>query len=92
MIMSKNYSECQLTSTQPIHLSDRKPKPEDCLEIKNSDHVMYYCWFACLILHANVERLIWDWKPLPYASERGWEQWTYWLPASTSFLPTKVEG
>jgi hypothetical protein len=77
---------------QPIPLSERKPEDGDCMEIKSSTYTMHYCWLGYSILHAGIERLIWDWKAIPFATDRGWERFTHWLPASTRFLPARVEG
>lgn len=83
--MSEEYS------VRPIPVSERKPGPEDCLEIKTTQHVLHYCWLCRPVLHYGEERLIWDWKLIPMDNERGWERWTYWLPASTKYLPARVE-
>lgn len=84
--MSEEYN------VRPIPLSERLPQPEDCLEIKTSAHIMHFCWLCYPMMHYGEERLIWDWKMTPMANERGWERWTHWLPASTKYLPARVEG
>lgn len=76
--------------TQPVPIAERLPGPEDCLVIKNTSWEMRYCWLAKSVLHAGIERLIWEWKPLPMTNELNWP-WVYWLPASTQLLPTSSQ-
>ena len=73
----------------PVAVSERLPEDADCLIIKNTQWEMRYCWLAQSMLHAGIERLIWEWKPLPMTSQLSWP-WVYWLPASTDLLPTRI--
>jgi hypothetical protein len=77
---------------QPIPLSERKPVPEDCFEIKNQSCTMHYCWLCRAELHAGVERAIWQWHSVPMTNDLGWNKWTHWLPASVDHLPARVQS
>jgi len=70
----------------PVAVSERLPEHSDCLIVKNTQWEMRYCWLARSMLHAGIERLIWEWKPLPMTNELNWP-WAYWLPASAHLLP-----
>lgn len=72
----------------PVSVAERLPEPEDCLEIKSQLWTMRYCWLGKLMLHAEINRFAWQWRGIPMGNERGWEQWTHWLPASALVLPT----
>jgi hypothetical protein len=76
-----------------IPLSERLPEDADCLVIPPlgaSTFPLRYCWQAREIMHCGQARLIWDWKLVPHTTEQHWP-FTYWLPASTRFLPTEVD-
>jgi hypothetical protein len=78
---------------EPIPVSERLPEDVDCLVIPPlgaSTFPLRYCWQAREIIHCGQARLIWDWKLVPHATEQHWPS-TYWLPASTRFLPTAVD-
>jgi hypothetical protein len=78
---------------KPIPLSERLPEDADCLVIPPlgaSTFPLRYCWQAREIMHCGQARLIWDWKLVPHTTEQHWP-FTYWLPASTRFLPTEVD-
>lgn len=77
---------------RPIPLSERKPGPDDCLEIKNQSWTMHYCWLGYSILHAGIERCVWNWRAIPMGAKGGWEEYTHWLPVSVRYLPTRMEG
>jgi len=78
---------------KPIPLSERLPEDADCLVIPPlgaSTFSLRYCWQAREIMHRGKARLIWDWKLAPHTTDKRWP-FTYWLPASTRFLPTTVD-
>jgi len=77
---------------KPIPVSKRLPEDADCLVITAYDGTSsfdeHYCYLAKEFRHCGRVLLIWELKPtsalkldLPF---------TYWLPASTQFLPTAV--
>ena len=77
---------------KPIPVSERLPEDDDCLVITAYDGTSswdeHYCYLAKEFRHCGQVLLIWALKPtsalkldLPF---------TYWLPASTRFLPTAV--
>jgi hypothetical protein len=79
---------------EPIPVSERLPEDADCLVIPphgTSTFPLSYCWQAREIMHCGQARLIWDWKLVPHTTERDWP-FSYWLPASTRFLPTTVDS
>ncbi len=78
---------------EPIPLSERLPEDADCLVITAYDGTSsfdeHYCYLAKEFKHCGQVLLVWALKPtsalkldLPF---------TYWLPASTQFLPTTVD-
>jgi hypothetical protein len=78
---------------EPIPVSERLPEDTDCLVITAYDGTSsfdeHYCYLAKEFRHCGRVLLIWELKPtsalkldLPF---------TYWLPASTRFLPTAVD-
>lgn len=79
----------QQLGSQPVPVSERLPGPEDCLEIHSQTAgTLRYCWLGMVLTHAGVERLVWDWRLILPEDDRGWERWSYWLPANTRYLPT----
>jgi hypothetical protein len=79
---------------KPIPVCERLPEDADCLVIPPlgaSTFPLRYCWQAREIIHCGQARLIWDWKLVPLTTAENWP-FTYWLPASTQFLPTTVDG
>ena len=76
----------------PVALSDRKPSEADCLVIKGNGLTLLYCWLARSILHADVQRLIWEWKLLPMTTDQMTWPWTHWMPATATCLPTTSES
>jgi hypothetical protein len=80
-------------AVEPIPVSERLPEDDDCLVIPPlgaSTFPLRYCWQAREIMHCGQARLIWDWKLVPHTTEEQWP-FTYWLPATTRFLPTTVD-
>jgi hypothetical protein len=78
---------------EPVAVSERLPEDADCLVIPPlgaSTFPLRYCWQAREIMHCGQARLIWDWKLVPHTTDQDWP-FTYWLPASTRFLPTTVD-
>jgi hypothetical protein len=78
---------------KPIPVSERLPEDDDCLVIPPlgaSTFPLRCCWQAREIIHCGQARLIWDWKLVPHTTDKHWP-FTYWLPASTRFLPTAVD-
>jgi hypothetical protein len=78
---------------KPIPVSERLPEDADCLVIPphgTSTFSLRYCWMGREIMHCGQARLLWDWKLVPHTTEEQWP-FTYWLPASTQFLPTTVD-
>jgi hypothetical protein len=80
-------------AVEPIPVSERLPEDTDCLVITAYDGTSsfdeHYCYLAKEFRHCGRVLLIWELKPtsalkldLPF---------TYWLPASTRFLPTAVD-
>jgi len=78
---------------KPIPVSERLPEDVDCLVITTYDGASrldeHYCYLAKEFRYCGRVLLIWELKPtsalkldLPF---------TYWLPASTRFLPTTVD-
>ena len=78
---------------KPIPVSERLPEDADCLVITAYDGTSsfdeHYCYLAKEFKHCGQVLLIWELKPasalkldLPF---------TYWLPATTRFLPTTVD-
>jgi hypothetical protein len=78
---------------KPIPVRERLPEDRDCLVIPPLEKSTYrrYCWQAREIIHCGQSRLIWDWKLVPLTTAENWP-FTYWLPASTQFLPTTVDS
>jgi hypothetical protein len=79
---------------KPIPVSERLPEDADCLVIPPlgvSTFSFRYCWQAREIMHCGQARLIWDWGLVPLTTAENWP-FTYWLPASTQFLPTTVDS
>jgi hypothetical protein len=79
---------------KPIPVSERLPEDGDCVVITAYDGTSaideHYCYLAKSFRHCGQVQLAWDLKPtyclkmdLPF---------TYWLPASTQFLPTTVDS
>jgi hypothetical protein len=75
-------------------VSERLPEDGDCVVIMAYDGTSaideHYCYLAKGFRHCGQVQLVWDLKPtyclkmdLPF---------TYWLPASTQFLPTTVDS
>ena len=82
-----------VSAVEPIPVSERLPEDADCLVIPPlgaSTFSRRYCWQAREIMHCGQARLIWDWKLVPLTTDKHWP-FTYWLPASTRFLPTTVD-
>jgi len=78
---------------KPVPVSERLPGDADCLVIPThgaSTFSLRYCWMGREIMHCGQARLLWDWKLVPHTTEEHWP-FTYWLPASTRFLPTTVD-
>ena len=78
---------------KPIPESERLPEDADCLVIPPLGTItssLRFCWMGREIMHFGQARLIWDWKLVPHTTEQHWP-FTYWLPASTQFLPTTVD-
>jgi hypothetical protein len=78
---------------KPIPVSERLPEDGDCLVIPPLEKSTYrrFCWQAREIMHCGQARLIWDWGLVPLTTAENWP-FTYWLPASTRFLPTTVDS
>jgi hypothetical protein len=78
---------------KPIPVSERLPEDGDCLVIPPLEKSTYrrFCWQAREIMHCGQARLIWDWGLVPLTTAENWP-FTYWLPASTQFLPTTVDS
>jgi hypothetical protein len=75
---------------KPIPVSERLPEDGDCLVIPPSTY-RRFCWRGREIMHYGQARLIWDWGLVPLTTAENWP-FTYWLPASTQFLPTTVDS
>ena len=78
---------------KPIPLSERLPGDADCLVITayngTSSFDEHYCYLAKEFKHCGQVLLIWELKPT--SALRLNLPFTYWLPASTRFLPTTVD-
>ena len=77
---------------RPILLSERRPGPKDCLEIKRYDGITHHCWLGYSTRVNGEELLSWGWKWIPVDNGCWWHGWDYWLPASTKYLPARMEG
>jgi hypothetical protein len=80
-------------AVKPIPVSERLPEDADCLVIPplgTNTSPLRYCWMGREIMHCGQARLLWDWKLVPHTTQEHWP-FTYWLPASTQFLPTTVD-
>lgn len=62
--------------TRPIPLNERKPGPND----REYDGIDYSCWWG----KQQDDRWMWKWGL--------WSGETHWLPASTKYLPARVDG
>jgi hypothetical protein len=92
-IILARWGHSAASAVKPIPVSERLPEDADCLVIPPhgaSTLPLRYCWQAREIMHCGQARLIWDWKLVPHTTEQHWP-FTYWLPASTRFLPTTVD-
>ncbi len=81
------------SAVELIPVSERLPDDADCLVIPphgTSTFSLRYCWMGREIMHCGQARLLWDWKLVPHTTEEHWP-FTYWLPATTQFLPTTVD-
>jgi hypothetical protein len=78
---------------KPIPVSERLPGDADCLVITAYDGTSsfdeHYCYLAKEYKHCGQVLLIWELKPT--SALRLNLPFTYWLPASTRFLPTTVD-
>jgi hypothetical protein len=73
---------------KPIPVSERLPNDGDCLVTSLG---LRYCWWASEVYHSGQVRLIWQWKLTIEQHDFDW-CFTYWLPASTQFLPTTADS
>jgi hypothetical protein len=73
---------------KPIPVSERLPEDADCLITR---HGSRYCWMGSEVILSGHSRLIWGWRLVPRVTDQQNCPYTYWLPASTRFLPTTVD-
>lgn len=73
--VARAIDEQMSEAVKPIPLSERRPGPNE----REYDGIDYCCWWA----KQQDDRWLWKWGL--------WSGETHWLPASTKYLPARVE-
>jgi hypothetical protein len=89
-------------ATMPIPLSERKPRPEDGYCLSGHPDSSIWVWVGCIDRIRLKAKRETEWKGEEVIGVWHWElrnvdkglqsHYTHWLPASTRFLPARVEG
>jgi hypothetical protein len=76
---------------QPIPFSERRPESKDGIILPQDELGLPLIWAGKTRLIGGPTD-IWDWTFLPIPHPSDFCEHTHWLPASTRFLPARVEG